>query len=181
MPSALKLTSVLLTYPQSDFSIHEYRDWFNIRFGPKYLCVSSERHEDGNYHRHVVAYWTRESRFCGNTDSFDYQNRHPNVQAIKGGMGGVKRSIRYVQKDGVFLEIGSLLSVWERVVRVQSPSEALQLLRTEAPRELVCRFPSIKAYLDSTQITSRISEPVRCRESFSEPEVLKSWVSDNLV
>nr|WPR18679.1 MAG: hypothetical protein [Owegonang virus 16] len=180
MPSDLRFSAILLTYPQSSFDINGFIEWFCSGFDPQYICVCSETHQDGSLHRHAVVSW--KNRQHASTSSFDYEGRHPNLQIIKGGIttSHGKRSIAYVQKCGDFMERGSLSSLWKRVITCTSRKEAEQLIIEEAPREYVTRFSTIQAFLMSKPSVG-LSGCCRRRGDFCEPPVLEQWVSQHLV
>jgi len=66
-----------------------------------YACVGAEKHENGDPHRHAFVQFDKPLR-TRNEKYFDYGNYHPNVQ----GCRSPKASLRYVQKEGDFLEEG---------------------------------------------------------------------------
>lgn len=95
--------SCFLTYPQSDLSIQEVYEFLNSIKPILWARICREQHEDGGYHIHAVAKWTKrhqskEPRFL------DIRGFHPNIQSIR----SVKHAIDYVSKDGEFTDYGTV-------------------------------------------------------------------------
>ena len=100
----------LLTWPQCnegpDKIISELQDKFTENV--QYICVSAEVHVDGSPHRHGFVALKEAIKFT--PVLFDIHNSiegasdyHGNYQVAK----APKDALRYVQKDGVFREIGT--------------------------------------------------------------------------
>jgi len=92
-----------LTYPQSDFDLNALLDYLKQltigRAEVVEVIVCSERHEDGNLHRHAYVRFNykvdlRKERF------FDFMGKHANVQRTS----NVQAWKNYVRKDGECLE-----------------------------------------------------------------------------
>lgn len=78
-------------------------DWFSSTFHPRYLCVSSELHEDGTPHLHVCCVFSSR-KDVKNQNYFDYKDGtrtfHPNVQKCK----RVHWWDEYIKKGGNYIQ-----------------------------------------------------------------------------
>lgn len=100
MPLRLQSKTFFLTFPQADFDLQGYVNFYKDLVD--YILVSSELHEDGNLHRHaLLIYKTRKD--IRNERYFDYEGFHPNIQ-IPRNLAATKT---YIKKDGTFLEEGT--------------------------------------------------------------------------
>ena len=96
---------IMLTYPKSNFPLHELLDFLKtIFFGrnrPVYIVVSSEKHADGTLHRHAFIQYSGRVDIRNQT-RFDFQGRHPNMLKRDNPTGATA----YVKKDGTWLDWG---------------------------------------------------------------------------
>lgn len=118
MPFKFDSTYVFLTYPHSSFDHTEFHGFINSVCTTEWCRVATEQHADGDPHVHVIAKFIR--RFQSRNERiFDYQERHPNIQAVR----SVSKSVAYVAKDGQFTDFGTVPSGGPK----RSHEEALSL------------------------------------------------------
>ena len=90
------------TYPQANALSHDILSAFYLsHFTTDYLCISREKHQDGNFHFHVACKFTEKTRL--RHSSCDINGFHPNLQPAKKWLAWVQ----YCKKDGDFIEVGS--------------------------------------------------------------------------
>lgn len=107
----LNSKQICLTYPHCDLPLPDVIDQLTKTFDSysiTYIVACSESHENGEPHRHAAIALTKtfRTRSCS---AFDLRSRdgnrsfHPNVQSAR----RFGDWVRYVKKDGEFLEVGS--------------------------------------------------------------------------
>lgn len=128
--------SMILTYPQCDVTKeHAMLQLKRIR-DPFYVCVSQERHEDGNPHLHAFVQYSEKQTYYKKT-CFDIMNEseriiyHGNYQTAK--YSDAARN--YVMKDDNFIEHGLYQSNNQSSVQKRA-QENKRILETALP-ELV--------------------------------------------
>jgi len=103
MPFQLNAKHIFLTYPKCDFPLPDLLASLQS-FNANYVCVSSEKHEDGSLHRHAFLQFEKPFR-TRSEKVFDILGYHPNVQAARNPTA----TLEYVKKDGEYLESGSFV------------------------------------------------------------------------
>nr|QKI28988.1 Rep [Forsythia suspensa CRESS virus] len=92
-----------ITWPQSNFDINDaLRNLQSKTVGAARVVeviISSEQHEDGNYHRHAFVRFNRRVDIR-NSRFFDWEGRHANVQRTV----NVPAWKNYIRKDGTFVD-----------------------------------------------------------------------------
>lgn len=92
-----------ITWPQSDFPLDDaLRNLTSKTSGAARVVeviISSEQHEDGNYHRHAFVRFNRRVDIR-NARFFDWEGRHANVQRTQ----NVPAWKNYIRKDGTYLD-----------------------------------------------------------------------------
>jgi len=91
-----------LTFPRCNATLERLQE-FLLSMKPNYLVVSQEEHEDGYPHLHA-AIGFESKKNIKNMAHFDFDNFHCNIQSTK----NVKDWIKYIKKDGKFLEFGNV-------------------------------------------------------------------------
>lgn len=145
----------------------------------KYLCVSNEKHQDGNGHVHVyIEFHSKrdiksESHF--NID-FGDQTYHPNHKA------GNKNSATYTKKDGDFVEegIAGSNSEWKAALQKRTASEAFEHILDQHPRDAIIFHSAIKSFLETHYEDNKPWSPEFQITSFSPPAELMEWVMNNV-
>lgn len=185
MPFRLACKHLFLTYPQCPLTKEEGLELLRpilVPFDPSYICISSELHEDGNSHLHVLALLrrklnTRNSRF------FDIGGYHGNYQAARN-----PSDVRdYVIKDGNFSEEGQFQprkrsrdDVYSEALAAQSREEAEEILRSNAPRDYFMGFGNISKCLDKVfrkdPVTYRSDREI---SDFNLPPSIWDWHSQS--
>lgn len=98
MPSMFNNKKYFLTYPQTTADKETYLQWLVAKFPVKEAIVACEKHADGGDHLHV--YVEMQRMYRANAHSFDFENRHPNIQSVR----NVFATKTYVKKDGDYIE-----------------------------------------------------------------------------
>lgn len=127
----LNSRKICLTYPRCDVSTEHaisYLKGLLSSFTVEYICVSRESHADGGSHLHSAIRTTTaiRTRSANYFDLVDGQGNgrityHPNVQSARRFSDWVK----YVKKDGNFMEEGSEQEIKEDSDRLE-PSELIE-------------------------------------------------------
>lgn len=178
MPAAFEGSSFLITYPKSDFPLEDLQTFFKSLQDYKYSLISSEKHEDGSLHRHAVIYFAKRQRLC--EKYFDFNDRHPNIKPVGKRKTDWNNCVKYVKKDGEFLEDGNPrheASVWTEIANSTSRDDALQLLKAEKPRDFVLQQRNIDYFLDKVfPVRETSSFQPRSIDEFVLPDSLQEWV-----
>lgn len=139
----------MLTYPQSDFSLEGCNEFLRKAFpAARFVRVSSERHQDGELHRHAYVFFPRRFSFS-NERRADFGGRHPHIQLRINNPGA---ALDYVSKDGDFVDWGdvpdasaperkeSRNELWGRLLdEATDASHFLQLVREASPFDFCTR------------------------------------------
>lgn len=189
MTSRLQAKTFFLTYPQTTFTFddhyHVFIDFLK-NLGPiSYSCVGIEKHADGTDHFHCLVDFEQKLKILPR--SFDFQERHPNIQCVGKTKADYTRVRNYVKKDGNYREEGKPKfspkeSVWSKVTRVGTEEEALALISKEDPRQFILNRRNIDYAL--SKLFSRPSEtPYQGRrlEEFKSNESLDNWRTSSFV
>lgn len=100
----LRGKNLFLTYPKYDGELEFIRSELSgrfLRYGlaiNKYI-IASERHEDGDYHRHCYIGLSDELRYQGKADIFDVGGAHPNIQTVR----SIEKVIKYCSKEDDYI------------------------------------------------------------------------------
>ena len=104
-----------LTYPKSLF-VHDDLYNFLATIKPvEWARISTEKHEDGTDHHHVIVRFGARVKTGKDNRLFDFRDRHPNVQSAR----NVKHVLEYVAKDGNYTDYGPIPSehsVYDKLV-----------------------------------------------------------------
>lgn len=170
MTNGFQLNSkvLLLTWPKCDLPLEELQSYLQS-FGPDYTCVSSERHEDGSLHRHAVVQFSKPFRTRNNA-CFDLRGFHPNIQGAKNPGGALK----YVQKDGDFVETGTWVE--KRKGRKPASEESVpdeSMIKSKATDMELVDF-LIWAATMKIQYAPQIHAALRLDDSFTLKEVVEN-------
>lgn len=181
MPAAFEGSSFLLTYPQSDFDLQEFSLYLQTLPDYKYSIVSSEKHQDDSLHRHAVVHFIKKQRLA--SSFFDYNGRHPNVKPVGKKKSDWTNTTTYVRKDGDFIEHGiprHEVSVWAEIANAPNREIALQLLKTEKPRDFVLQQRNLDYYLDKVfPVQASPSYVGRSADEFVLPDPLQEWLLES--
>jgi len=188
MPPAFQSKSFLLTYPQDEFNFDT--DWEDAlaHFGQlgqlSYLRIGRELHKNGDPHWHAVVSFTTLLRVGAR--HFDYRGKHPNVLPVGRRIIDWKRCITYVSKDGQFREHGTQRhgkeSVWAEVAEASSREQAMELIKSAAPREYILHARNIDYKMDQMfPVQPYSSFQPRPPEAFLVPDELVQWMHGSLV
>ncbi|AMH87761.1 replication-associated protein [Pacific flying fox faeces associated circular DNA virus-12] len=102
----LSAKNLFLTYPHCGVQLEIARDIILEALGRgnvEYMVVAHERHQDGDLHIHAVVCLIVRCDIR-NANLLDLGEYHGNYQAIR----NVRASVRYVKKDNVFIEYGTI-------------------------------------------------------------------------
>ena len=160
MPAAFEGSSFLLTYPQSSFGKQQLSDFLNNLEHVKYTKVAEEHHEDGELHYHAIVYFASKQRLS--TAHFDFESRHPNVKNIGRRKQDWDQCVAYLSKeDKSCIVTGTPRHqgcIWGEVANATSREQALEIVKTERPRDYVINSRQLDYFLDkvcSFLLTSR--------------------------
>lgn len=119
----------LLTWPKSgQFTITLLLKLIQDIAEVRYACVCKEEHKDGDEHHHAVVVF--EKRLQKRKNVFNFDETGCNVRRLK-TVGDVKRAIAYVQKDGIFQEVGEKDVKWLKMDKREKAYFALSHTNTE--------------------------------------------------
>lgn len=149
MPFRLQSKKLFLTYPQCPIDKEIALDLLKeilTNFGPSYIVVSSELHQDGSPHLHAFValnkkYDSRQPDCLDLINPADDARYHGNYQ----GARNAGHSKQYVKKDGNFIEWGQEGGGGKRS-RDEAFEEALSAGTRE---EAEVRKPLIAPYADN--------------------------------
>lgn len=145
----LNSKKICLTYPRCDVSADYAKSYLKSRlsdYSVAYICVSREKHADGGYHLHAAirtttAIRTRSSSYFDmEGDGNGNRSFHPNVQSARRFCDWIK----YVKKDGQFLEEGSETEIKPDSDRLD-PSELIEKAKSLELCEFLA-FCSVNKY-----------------------------------
>lgn len=181
MPFRVQAKKHFLTYSQCPLDklfVFEFLKDLEKDF--KYLCVSSELHQDGKSHIHafIEFYAKRDIKNERHFDiEFDGTTHHPNHKAAN------KNSSKYTKKDGDFIEEGieGNHSEWKVALGKRSAEEAFQHILEHHTRDAIIFHGAITNFLDSTFSTETVWEPEFDISSFNPGADLMDWVSNNVM
>jgi hypothetical protein len=150
MPFRWQGKHLLLTYPQSDFSLDGCKEFLRHSFErATFIRVCSETHESGELHRHAYLYFPRRFSFT-NERRADFGGRHPHIQLR---IDNPAKALEYVTKDGDFVDYGDIPDLesperkesrnelWGRLLDEATDSgHFLQLVREASPFDFCTRY-----------------------------------------
>lgn len=167
---------------------HLFRELSN---DPLWLELSSELHEDGGLHFHVVLVW--EQPFRGNEQSFDWNGLHPNIKPILGGERGLERVRKYIRKDltenpdALFIVRGDAPPyvtsaeriTWGHVLEENhTAADFLQAVRHAFPKEYVLRHNDLLSFAQIHFNAPDEYVPRWPRDAYTVPQELDDWVAE---
>lgn len=152
MPFRWQGKFLLLTYPRSDFSLHECLEYLRSKASSaRFITVAHELHVDGESHRHALLVFDKRFSF-ENERRFDFRGRHCN---IRGRIDNPRAAYDYVRKEQrEFVEWGTLPDfdaprrphgesrneLWGRfLAEATDASHFLQLVREASPFDFCTR------------------------------------------
>lgn len=123
---------------------------FLIEKGCHKAVVAEEKHQDGGTHLHAYAGWEKQKRFSQKT--LDWRGHHPNIQSCK----NIHAVIKYIKKDGNFLEHNMSISAIEKAKKSHTAVIAEELIlgkktlreATEENPELLYRYGTLRKNLE---------------------------------
>lgn len=149
--------------------------------------IGRESHEDGGIHLHAFVDFGRKFR-SRNVKIFDVDGRHPNVEPTRSTPSA---GWDYATKDGDICAGGLERpqtqprdeTVWANIVKASDADEFWRLCESLAPRDFICRFPSLKSYSEwrykPTPIPYERPRGIQI-DTRAFPE-LDEWVQSNIV
>ena len=150
MPAAFEASSFLLTYPQCTLAKDVVFTTLSAYDSCVYTLVAQESHADGGRHYHAVLHFSKKQR-VGST-FFDIEGFHPNVKSVGRRKDDWERVIAYCNKeDSSPLVTGTprhAANVWASVATASSREEAIKIIASERPRDLILNARNIDYYLD---------------------------------
>lgn len=164
-----------LTYPQCSQS-KEYLLEFLLGLEPSpiYALVSAELHEDGSPHLHSFISYQKKRDIRSQT-YFDLAGNHPNIQAAR----DAANTIRYIKKDGDFIESGippiTTKRSWSECLTAETKEQFFDLVKQISPRDFVLQHDKLSAYANHKYARSDTYSPEFPTSSFCVPTNLQHW------
>lgn len=143
-----------------------------------YWVVAREKHQDGNFHLHVIGGWN-DKRDIRTANYFDYEGFHPNIQAPR----SLKKVAGYVVKDGDTVSYGVvpdaiLGSSWgEIITNSESPRRFMKRVLTTYPKEYALRYQSLE-YMAERHFKKSRTTYVSEFHSFILPSSIETWITE---
>lgn len=189
-----------LTYPQCSLSKEDALDQLksiNTPVNKKFIKICRERHDDGNYHLHVLLQF-QSKYICTNKRLFDLVSPtgstrfHPNIQGARSSS-----DVRaYIEKDGETVQWGefqidarssrtsqlSIAQVYSDALNSGSAAVSLQIIKERDPKTFFLQFHNISA--NALKIFNVPPEPFISKwssSSFIVPDSLSTWAAANVV
>lgn len=170
--------SFFLTYPQCPLAPSVVAE--NIPRPYQGVLAVREKHEDGNFHIHVLVTYGKKFD-CRNERQFDVDGFHPNITAAR----SVPDCEKYCKKDNPtgddifeYGTIGAKSSIWAQIVSAETAEEVHAMVKREAPREYVLSYDRVCNYAETKKF--KAEEYVSEHSVFILPEVVQAWVRDEL-
>lgn len=145
----LQSKTIFATYPKCPVDKEVMLEHYK-HLGATKAVVGQENHQDGTPHLHIYAAWEKRRAFAEKT--LDYEGYHPNIQSCK----NIHAVIKYVKKDGNFLEHNMSLDAIEKAKKNKTAVIAEELIlgkktlreATEENPELLYRYGTIRKNLE---------------------------------
>lgn len=180
MPSQFQGKTFLITYPQSALNKDAILTFIRAKESIQFARIGQEQHADGGTHFHCLVYFASKQRFSER--AFDVAGEHPNIQPVGKRTIDWNRVHDYCAKeDPSPTDWGTprhASNVWAAVANAASRDEALELLRTEKPRDYVLQQRNIDYFLDKVHPVRQTSSFVpRPLDSFQVPPSIDEWLA----
>lgn len=192
MPFQFDVRRLFFTYSQSgETTKDELLQFLNgERFGPKFVLVARELHDDGQPHLHAVVDFG-ERRFRSRDERiFDINGLHPNWKAPRSDRQW-HNQVNYCKKHGDFVEVGEYEEPEERGHKQQrwidlidgseNRDDFMAKAKTVAPRDFVLQNDKFEAFAAKyyNNVATYVSEYTP--EDFEYiPTAAKDWVEEVL-
>lgn len=140
----------------------ELRDFLISIFGSGKYIVSRELHQSGKRHFHAF-YYADEKLETTNVRKFDFKGVHPNIIKSPGRPWQV-----YVSKAGDYVTnyFEEKTSVYERALLCEGVAPALELIKSEKPRDFL---------LYGDRLRKNMEDHMQSKRRRPEPPSLSSW------
>jgi hypothetical protein len=105
MEFRINAKNLFITYPRSELNHDELYEHILTIYNDNELfaIIATENHKDGEKHIHALLKYKKKVDLRDKR-KFDYQGRHPNIQAVK----NIQATINYIKKDNHWTEHGSI-------------------------------------------------------------------------
>lgn len=128
-----------LTYAKCDVDLERLRDFLVDKFKAEDRVVAkwiiaSEKHQDGDLHRHVFIQLEQEFRKKMRSSWLDIDGKHPNVEHVRSG----KKVMAYCTKEGDYITNMKL-----QEVRPSRNEIAAEIIKGRQLKELVLENPAL--------------------------------------
>lgn len=179
---------LLLTYPQSDFSLDECLSFLRSAASLAiFIRVCSEQHESGELHRHAFIVFRKRFSFTSER-RFDFKDRHPNIKPRVDSPAG---ALNYVSKDGNFVDWGDCpnFGETERVPKesrnelfgrlldeATNAEHFLQLVREASPYDFCTRYSQLDTMARAVFRPKVEPVPEYDPEDFDLPDTIVQWL-----
>lgn len=138
---ATRWTRVLLTYAQCKESKEALVEFLESNWNLASYCVCHENHketEGEHLHAYICLRASRVDKAEKFNKQFDFKGHHPNIEKVGKGKVDMIRVLKYLHKDGDYIEMGVNLEALENgVKKMKSTVEQNKILLTENVNQLV--------------------------------------------
>lgn len=150
---SLRTRYALITYAQcGDLDPWSVSDLLSAV--PAECIIGRENHSDGGVHLHAFVDFGKRF-FTSDPRRFDVDGHHPNIQPC----GRTPHTMYdYAIKDGDVVagglerpggdDVAGIRTVWDRIVDAEDADQFWELVRTLAPRQMLCNFNSLRGYAE---------------------------------
>lgn len=169
---------IFLTYPVTDLTTEEVLNFLRSKTAPTYTiekyCIARELHSTGEPHIHALLKFTKKIEIRDATRYFDLGTRHPNIQVPR----RVLDVLKYIKKDGNFIEDWPLTKTWDAIVTSKSKEEFWANIKEQHPKEYLLNmekleYASKQLFKEKTEFIS----PWKPTD-FQVHPLMSQWVTD---
>lgn len=177
MTFQLKSKNIFLTYPQCTATREELLEHLQTLLRDNsltYVVIGLETHQDGSPHLHCYLNCEEQVR-TRNKRFFDFRNFHPNIQSSR----NVKSTIRYVKKDGNFIEHGNCPvsgpSGYQAALQASTAAEAIAIIKETSAKDYILNSDRIDSWIRKAFPPPTTAFTPRNLQEFTLPEEVKLW------
>jgi len=170
----LNARNVYLTYPQCPMEMQDMLQELNEIKPYLHYCICRERHEDGNYHLHVLLQYETPCN-VRRANYYDVRGYHPNVQSAR----DVKSILKYSRKDGNYEENWPEKRAYGEIIgKATNYQEFMDLMRENQPKDYVVMHERLEYFADKHYPRPKSPyQELPNMKAWKLPNDLQNWVS----